>query len=59
MNGHGETSAMHLTRCYRDAIDIAMDAVAYAKEKGLMIAPEFSDLRAMAATICINESGRR
>jgi hypothetical protein len=59
MNSHGETSKMHLTRCYQDAVDVAMAAVAYAKDRGLMIAPEFADLRAMAATICISESGRR
>ena len=53
-------SASHLTRCYRDAVDIAVSASEYARSKGLVIAPSFEDVRALAATICINErDGRR
>ncbi len=53
------SSATHLTRCYRDAVDIAAQAVEYARSKGLTLAPEFGDIRALAATICISENGRR
>jgi hypothetical protein len=59
VNGAGENSAAILSRCYHQAIDIALAATAYAEMKGLRITPAFEDIRAMAATICINESGRR
>jgi hypothetical protein len=59
VNGIGETSAAILARCYRDAVDIALTAVAYAKENGLLLTPEFADIRAMAATLAINETGGR
>lgn len=59
MNGNGETSATHLARCYRDAVDVCLATLAYAKAKGLVIAPDFGDVRALAATICISETGRR
>jgi hypothetical protein len=52
-------SATHLARCYRDAIDVAAAAVEYGRTKGIPISPDFSDIRALAATICINETGRR
>lgn len=60
VSGSGSSSADHLTRCYRDAVDIVAAAVEYARSKGLTLAPEFGDIRALAATICINETnGRR
>ena len=60
MNGNGETCAEQLARCYRDAVDIASSAVEYAKGSGLVIAPAFCDIRALAATIAIAEQqGRR
>ena len=59
MNGNGETSAAQLTRCYRSAVDIALNAMAYAKEQGLLITPDFADIRALAATLAISETGRR
>lgn len=44
----------------RAGVDIVAAAVEYARSKGLMVAPEFGDIRALAATICINETnGRR
>lgn len=59
VNGAGENSAAILSRCYHQAIDIALAATAYAETKGLRITPAFEDIRAMAATICINETGGR
>jgi hypothetical protein len=59
VNGQGQNSADFLARCYHQAIDIALAATAYAETKGLRITPAFEDIRALAATICINESGRR
>lgn len=59
MNGAGETSAVIMARCYRAAVDVAVDAVAYAQERGIRITPEFADVRALAATMAINEQGGR
>lgn len=59
MNGAGETSADILSRCYRDALDIALASVEYAKTKGLLLTPEFGDIRQMAATMYINSEGGR
>jgi hypothetical protein len=59
LNGAGETAADQLARCYRDAVDIALATQAYAKEKGLLLTPEFGDVRAMAATLSIAENGGR
>jgi len=58
-NGAGETSADIMARCYRQAIDVSLGAMKYAEERGLRLAPSFEDVRCLAATICINESGRR
>jgi hypothetical protein len=58
-NGAGETSADIMARCYHQAIDVALGAVTYAEAKGLRITPCFEDVRCIAATICINESGGR
>jgi hypothetical protein len=59
LNGNGESSADYLARCYRDAVDVCLATLAYAKAKGLVLAPNFGDVRALAATICISETGRR
>jgi hypothetical protein len=59
VNGQGENSAAILSRCYIQAIDIALASTAYAESKGLRITPAFEDIRALAATICINETGGR
>lgn len=59
VNGAGENSAAIMARCYHQAIDVALAAVTYAESKGLRITPSFEDVRCLAATICINESGRR
>jgi len=59
MTGKGETSAQVFTRCYRDAVDIALATVAYAREHGMLLTPEFADVRALAATIAIQEQGGR
>jgi hypothetical protein len=59
VNGAGEDSAAIMTRHYCSAINIALEAVKCAEAKGLRITPAFEDIRAMAATLLINESGRR
>jgi len=60
MNGNGETIAVQLARCYREAVEIAAVTVGYAAKHGLVIAPAFCDVRALAATIAISEQqGRR
>ena len=59
MNGKGETSAVQMARCYRDAIDISATAVEYAQKVGLVIAPCFEDIRALAATCYIAETRGR
>ena len=59
VNGAGETGRNQMARCYRDAIDIAQIAVEYAKSKGMLLTPEFADVRALAATLAINECGGR
>lgn len=43
---------------YRNAIDVVADAVAYAREKGLVIAPTFEDVRCLAAVTAIAEQRR-
>lgn len=59
VNGAGENSAAILARCYRDAVDIALDAVSYAETKGLRVTPTFEDIRCISATLCITQTGRR
>jgi hypothetical protein len=59
VNGQGDSSAAILARAYIQAIEIALASTAYAESKGLRITPEFEDIRAIAATICISETGRR
>jgi hypothetical protein len=59
MNGAGLSSADIMSRCYRQAIDIAANAIVYAQDKGMRLTPEFANIQALAATICINEQGRR
>jgi hypothetical protein len=48
-----------MTRCYASAIDIAVAAVESARGRGLMITPSFEDVRCIAATMLINETGGR
>jgi hypothetical protein len=59
VNGNGENSAAILSRCYIQAIDIALASTAYAESKGLRITPAFEDIRALAATICISDTQAR
>ena len=59
VNGSGEDLPRIMTRCYSCAIEIAVKAVDVAKAKGLMICPTFEDIRALAATLVITETGRR
>lgn len=59
VNGQGEDAAAILARCYHQAIAIALEAVEAARGKGLMVSPTFEDLRAMAATLHICETGGR
>lgn len=59
VNGAGLSSAEIMSRCYRQAIDIAANAIVYAQDKGMRLTPEFANIQALAATICINEQGRR
>jgi len=56
VNGQGQNSAQIMSRCYQQAIDVALQAVEYAKGRNLMLAPSFEDIRALAATICISET---
>lgn len=47
---------IRLWRCWRTAIDMAAAACEYAKEhKGILLTPAFEDIRAMAATLLIQE----
>lgn len=59
LNGAGEDVPAIMRRCYHAAIDIALDAVQTAQSKGLLLSPSFEDLRAIAATLCITETGGR
>lgn len=59
VNGQGETTAAIMGRCYIQAVDVALAAVQYAETKGLRITPGFEDIRALAATMCITETGGR
>lgn len=59
VNGAGENTAAIISRCYIQAVDVALAAVQYAEKQGLRITPEFADIRALAATMCITETGRR
>lgn len=59
INGQGEDSAAILERCFLRAVNVALAAAEYARGKGLQIAPRFEDIRAMAATLHINETGGR
>lgn len=48
-----------LSKCYRDAVDLAIDAVHYAAEQGLALpAPVFEDIRCISATLLI-QGGKR
>lgn len=47
-----------LAACFRAAVDVALDAVAYAKQRGLLLTPQFEDVRAMAATLHIDRQKR-
>lgn len=59
VNGNGETAAAIMARCYKDAIDVALSAQAYARENGLMLAPVFEDVRAMGTALFIQNGARR
>ena len=53
------TGGDSMSHCYTRAVDIALGAVEYAKTRGLVLSPSFEDVRALAATLCISEQGRR
>jgi hypothetical protein len=59
LNGAGEDVPAIMRRCYKAAIEIALEAVQTAHAKGLLISPSFEDVRAIAATLCITETGGR
>jgi len=59
MNGAGEDVAQVMARCYQSAIDIAAAAQEAARGRGLHITASFEDVRCIAATLCINETGGR
>ncbi len=58
-NGAGQTSAAILAGCYPHAIEVALAGVALAKAKGLLLAPTFEDVRCIATTLFINQTGGR
>jgi hypothetical protein len=59
MNGEGETAAQILAGCYPDAVDVVLAGLAACKAKGLMVAPSFDDVRAIATTLFIQQTGGR
>jgi hypothetical protein len=59
LNGAGEDGPAIMRRCYKAAIEIALEAVQTAQAKGLLLSPSFEDVRAIAATLCITETGGR
>lgn len=59
MNGQGEDVAAILARCFDAAIAIAAEKQEQARAKGLIVTVSFEDLRTMAATMLITESGGR
>jgi len=58
VNGQGEAASDILNRCYRNAVEISLEAVEFARQKGLMVTPSFEDLRAISATLLITEVRR-
>jgi hypothetical protein len=59
LNGAGEDVPAIMRRCYKAAIEIALEAVQTAQAKGMLLSPSFEDVRAIAATLCITETGGR
>jgi hypothetical protein len=59
LNGAGEEIPAIMRRCYTAAIEIPLEAVKTAHAKGLLLTPSFEDVRAIAATRCITETGGR
>ena len=59
LNGAGEDVPAIMRRCYKAAIEIALEAVQTAQANGLLLSPNFEDVRAIAATLCITETGGR
>ncbi len=45
-----------MAACYRSAVDVALAAMTYAKERGLHMSPTFEDIRTIAATFFIAET---
>jgi hypothetical protein len=46
--------APDMSGCYREAIEVTLGAISYAKEHGLLLTPTFEDIRCMAATLLID-----
>ena len=59
LNGAGEDVPAIMRRCYKAAIEITLEAVQTAQANGLLLSPSFEDVRAIAATLCITETGAR
>lgn len=57
MNGAGETASEILLGLYPAAIEVALKAAAMAQAKGLMVSPTFEDVRTIATTLFINQTG--
>lgn len=57
MNGAGQTASEILLGLYPDAIEVALKAAAMAQAKGLMVSPTFEDVRTIATTLFINQTG--
>jgi hypothetical protein len=56
---HSNSPGNILASFYPDAIEVLLAGVAAAKERGLMLAPTFEDLRCVAATLYITHTGGR
>lgn len=59
VNGQGEDLGAIQRRCYDAAIANALYAVEQARAKGLMVSPTFEDIRCMATSMFIGETGGR
>lgn len=59
VNGQGESAAEILAACYPDAVDVVLAGLAACKAKGLMVAPTFEDIRCVATSLFIQQTGGR
>lgn len=59
MNGQGQTLADIYAQCSRDAVDVGLATMAYAKERGMAIgSPSFEDLRCASTAMFIARTQR-